>query len=171
MWGQFVLVGILVSAAAWVYQRRQWSHWSRLFALTTLAAVIGAFLLMRYSYLTMGEAEPNWYAQAPYREIALFLLMVLGMCARNLTLAIEARRAKIEQLQRTAGPFEKPKLDIDGWEFAYPLFASVVTYGAVLSQTHDEVLTVTNVVLSFQMGFFWQTVLEQRRARLVDRVT
>lgn len=85
--------------------------------------------------------------------------MLLGMVARYFTQAIELRRAKIERLSNDGKPFDKPKLEFDAWEFAYPFFISMITYGALAAQMDDAKLKIATITLCFQCGFFWQTIL------------
>jgi len=40
---------------------------------------------------------------------------------------------------------------------------SFVTYGALLAQIGDSMITLANATLSFQTGFFWQTILTAKR--------
>ena len=47
---------------------------------------------------------------------------------------------------------KKPSIEFDAWEFSYPLFVSVITFGTLLSQLEGNVLNVANIVLSFQTG-------------------
>ncbi len=85
------------------------------------------------------------------------------MIARYMTNAIEVRREKISALQKQGGAYSTPSLAFDIWEFSYPLFVSVVTFGGLLSQLKDHTLSLANAVLSFQTGFFWQTILAGRQ--------
>jgi hypothetical protein len=41
------------------------------------------------------------------------------------------------------------------------LLFSVMTFGALLTQVGESRLTVAVIVLAFQAGFFWQTILKQ----------
>ena len=53
-------------------------------------------------------------------------------------------------------------MEWDRWEFVYPLLVSVITFGALLGQLEDTVANLPNLILSFQTGFFWQTILADR---------
>jgi hypothetical protein len=101
----------------------------------------------------LGEGDA-WYERSPMKEAIAFSLMLLGMTARYFTKAIEERRAKY-----TADPTKKHSIRFDFWEFSYPLFVSVITFGVLLQQLGSEELNLANLVLSFQTGFFWQTIL------------
>jgi hypothetical protein len=128
-------------------------------AILALAAVLFVTLPVE----TLGDETRVWN-ETPFRELILFALMIVGMAARYMTHAIELRRERIKELSKEQGGIRgrKPKLEFDAWEFSYPLFVSVVTFGALLSQIGDSFLTLANTILSFQTGFFWQTVLAKR---------
>jgi hypothetical protein len=102
--------------------------------------------------------ETAWYQTSPYREIILFVFMVFGMLARVLSAAIEERRSQVRQGNVA------PALRLDIWESAYPLLFSVMTFGALLTQVGKNKLTVAVIVLAFQTGFFWQTIIKQPKA-------
>lgn len=120
---------------------------------------IGTFLFFGETIVTLAGPTP-WYGATPYRELLLFLTMVLGMVARYFTLAIEARRTKIRNAGMTASGKRVP-LEFDLWEFLYPMLVSVITFGALLPQLENDRLTLANLILGFQTGFFWQTLLSR----------
>src|SRR5262249_31563956 len=98
----------------------------------------------------LGDSSANapLYDTSPWKEIILFGLMIFGMAARTLSLAIEQRR-------RAKG---KPhELDIDVWDFVYPFLVSFITFGAIMGQIGSSPLSLTSMVIAFQNGFFWQT--------------
>ena len=159
MWLTFLVIGLIVGAAFWLIERRKWRLLPRLGLLlcTVIVFAIAVYLMSGVTFL--GEAA--WYDRFPYREIILFLIMLIGMVARTLTLAIERRRKVIARLSESGAPLEKPKLDLDVWEFSYPFLASVLTFGGLLSQIGDEHLSLLVLILAFQTGFFWQTLLKR----------
>jgi hypothetical protein len=104
---------------------------------------------------TLGPGA-HWVDESPFRELLLFALMLSGMAARVLSLAIERRGAAKDN--------KLPPVTVDRWEFVYPMLFAVPTFGALLSQVQAETLTLVNVVLAFQTGFFWQTILKRGEA-------
>jgi len=156
----FIVSGVLISLLIWVAQRRQWKTWIRLLGAGATVVLLAVFIYFQSGPPTLG-AEKR-YETSPYIEIFFFLLMLTGMAARYITKAIEIRRDKIAELQKQGRTVPKPKLEFDVWEFSYPLFVSVVTYGALLSQLKDHTFSIGNATLSFQTGFFWQTVLASK---------
>lgn len=159
----FVVSGILISVLIWFAQRRQWKKWIRSICVASTSLVLAVFVYFQSGPATLGAEK--WYETSPYLELFFFLLMLTGMAARYITKAIEIRRDKIAELQKQGQAVAKPKLEFDIWEFSYPLFVSVVTYGALLSQLKDHTFSVGNATLSFQTGFFWQTVLAARQSK------
>ena len=87
--------------------------------------------------------------------------MLLGMAARYFSYLIEQRRDEIQRLRAQNADSRGVKIRFDIWEFSYPLFFSVVTFGSLLTQVGDNGFTVANTVLSFQTGFFWQTLIKK----------
>jgi uncharacterized membrane protein YhdT len=117
-----------------------------------MAVVVTALIAIAFRAAGPAKLGPErWFNVSPIRETLLFVLMVFGMVARVVSEAIERQR-------NTAGVAVTPQ--VSRWDFVYPLLVSVPTFGALLSQTSGDTLTTPIVVLSFQTGFFWQTVLK-----------
>jgi hypothetical protein len=158
----FFASGTLVALAIWFVQRNSWKVWVRvLSSLVTLAALL-LFFYFQTGPSTLG-GEAKWYNTSPYVEVLFFSLMLAGMGARYITKAIEVRREKIAELKRQGGTFTNPKIEFDLWEFSYPLFISIITYGILASQIKDHSFSTANATLSFQTGFFWQTLLAKQQ--------
>jgi hypothetical protein len=166
VWLSFVILGSLLAGAVWVVQRTQWGRWQRIAALALLAAGATITAFVTRSPITLGAGSGAWYSATPIPEIYYFVVMMVGMAGRYVTRAIEERREKIVRLEKTGEPFQKPNLEFDRWEFAYPFFLSIVTYGALLSQLPDSTFSLTGTALSFQTGFFWQTIIGARQAKV-----
>lgn len=154
----FTFNGLLVTAVIWLIQRQRWTLAKRLVLSLILTILLGLSLYLINNKAFLGGG--GWYEKSPFREAILFLVMLCGMSARYVTKAIEDRREKLKQLNGS-DQYGKPKLEFDVWEFSYPLFFSVVTFGSLLGQIKDDNLTFTTIVLSFQTGFFWQTLLKK----------
>lgn len=123
------------------------------------AAGIAIFVAVTGTPLTLDESQ--WYTASPFPEIALFCVMLFGMVASYLSRQIEVRRAAIEA-RRKSGDLSRPPIDLDVWEFIHPLLVSIITYGVVLEQLHNKGISFESVVIAFQTGFFWQTILARR---------
>lgn len=157
MWVSFFLLGVLGAVAIWILQRQRWSLLLRAVLVAVVSLGIATVIYFQMPVKTLGRE--SWYNATPYRELLLFAVMGMGMIGRYVTRAIEERREALRKWQRSGGASPRPPIRFDAWEFSYPLFFSVVTFGALFSQVGDESLTLVNVTLSFQTGFFWQTVL------------
>ena len=158
----FVVCGVLVSLIIWFLQRSRWKTWIRVLCAAVTLVALAIFIYVSSAPVTLG-AEESWYKTSPYIEMVFFALMLAGMAARYVARAIEARRDKIAELAKQSSSFAKPKLEFDIWEFSYPLLVSVVTYGALLTQLKERTLSTENAILSFQTGFFWQTILAAKQ--------
>jgi hypothetical protein len=154
----FVIVGLVLSAGIAIVIQRRGPVVLRLSAAVALCALL--YVLLTLEVHTLGN-EPPWYQSSPMKEIIYFLVMVLGMFARLLSVAIEKRREK--NAERASILSNTRSLDIDIWESIYPLLFSVITFGALLGQIGDAQLGVATVVLSFQTGFFWQTIIKNQK--------
>jgi len=120
-------------------------------SLSILASVL--YFLTPHQFLN----NEVWYNVSPWKEIILFSLMILGMFARTLSKAIEERRLRLKKNTADSGD---SSLKLDVWEISYPLLFSIPTYGALLSQIGDNSINVASIVLAFETGFMWQTLLK-----------
>jgi hypothetical protein len=153
----FLILGLVLIVSLAMLQFVVSNWWLRALG-AIIISLIAAWVVAQLSGpIWLGPDDENWYDASPYAEGILFSLMVLGMGARLLSLAIEQRREKLKSL---AVDVHAPALRIDRWEFVYPMLFAVPTFGAILSQIDSPGLSVAAVILAFQTGFFWQTVLK-----------
>lgn len=157
----FLAFGLLLTALIWTLQRPSLRIFAKAAICTALLALItvAAYLLSKPP--TLGEQD--WYNQSPAKDLIFFAAMLFGMMSRYLTKAIDGRREKIEELRKQGGEFRKPGIEFDAWEFSYPFFVSAITYGLLMSQMEKDAITIPNLALSFQTGFFWQTLLAKQK--------
>ena len=47
------------------------------------------------------------------------------------------------------------------WDLAQPFFVSLITFGVLVGRQENQTL-LTNLLLGFETGFFWQTILASR---------
>lgn len=161
-WIEFGTIGLLLTAVLRILQTRSLSN-LKIFIWCGLA--LSALILSAYFFenvATLG-VKSSWYDESPAKELLYFGVMLLGMMARYLTKAIETRREKIEELRRLNTDFKKPSIEFDAWEFAYPFFISFITFGLLMSQMEKDTVNIPNIALSFQTGFFWQTILSAKQ--------
>ena len=155
----FILIGLIFTTIVWVFQRPRLIPIIKIPVLSILTICFGMLLYFVADDIFLGD-EP-WYQKSPFKELILFFLMLFGMVARYMTKTIDDRRNKLKELMEKSRNFRKPKLNFDIWEFSYPLFFSVITFGSLLSQIKGDNLSLVNIILSFQTGFFWQTLLNK----------
>jgi len=163
----YIEIGItfIVVMVVWALARSRKFRLPRIgTALLTAAAVAALFMLVVFSPgTTLGGPDDG--ISSPWREVLLFVVMLAGMAARFLTRAIENRRERIAAA-RAAGKPGNIKIEFDMWEFVYPMITSVMTYGLLMQQVPDGKLTLMILVLAFQNGFFWQTLIGQIESRV-----
>lgn len=155
----FVALGVFISIAVWILQRKGLSRKLRIFLGVLFVALFACLLYFFEQAHFLGDVP--WYDRSPYREITLLFLMLVGMMTRYLASLIEERRGQLAELKKCGQQDPKVGLKFDVWEFSYPLLFSVMTFGGLLSQIKGETLSLATVVLSFQNGFFWQSLLKK----------
>jgi len=148
----FVLVGAvgILSLVVFSFTNLRW--WSRSICALVLTAVIVGLLSLAAFRGRVFLGNDSWFEQSPIREMILFAFLLFGMMTRVLSLAIEERKGAGEQ---------SSNLKLSRWDFVYPMLFAVPTFGGLLSQVGVQALSLTNIVLSFQTGFFWQTILKR----------
>jgi hypothetical protein len=154
-----VILGVVVAVCIWIIQTRRFGWVAKTVTLVVAGLGIAVFLLVARPESFLGSAA--WYERTPYKEICFLLLMLLGMVVRYFAYAIEQRRDRLAQMRKEGQANPQLGLQFDAWEFSYPLLFSVVTFGGLLGQVKDGGFTVANAMLSFQSGFFWQTLLKK----------
>jgi len=159
MWLIFIVIGGILSLLLWVFQRKKLSYLIKFATILVLISILGIFIFLNTEGVFLGDVK--WYDKNIVREFILFIMMLMGMSARYITILIEQRQEKIKSLRKKKKDFEKPKIEFDVWEFSYPMFISVITFGVLLKQLESNSITITNIVISFQNGFFWQTLLKK----------
>jgi hypothetical protein len=102
----------------------------------------------------------GWLDQIQWSYVIAFTSMLVGMTASYFNRLINERRAKIDELQKKGDP-SRLDLNFDLWDFVQPLFVSVLTFGAIVARVNSSEF-FTNVLLGFETGFFWQTILARR---------
>ena len=87
------------------------------------------------------------------------------MAASYFNKAINDRRDKIaDTILQKAGNSTRPGLDFDVWDFVQPFLVALITFGAVVARVKAGDL-LTNILIGFETGFFWQTILANRSPR------
>ena len=157
-----LVLGIFLAMCIWIVQTRRFGWKTKSGMLIVFCLAFAGFVSLIQPGLFLGNSA--WYDRTPYKEICFLVLMLFGMVVRYFAYAIEQRRDRIAQLQKSGESVPKVPLRFDVWEFSYPLLFSVVTFGGLLGQVKDSGLTVANAMLSFQSGFFWQTLLKKSTA-------
>ena len=107
-----------------------------------------------------GVNELEWYKLAPWKHLILFASMVVGMMTNYLyeyiQLRIKAKEAK------ESGELI-PLVQVFIWEkLILPLFTSVLIFGYFWSKSGEENFSLNLILIAYQNGFFWQTILSKK---------
>ena len=73
MWLTFLVIGLIVGAAVWLIERRNWRLLPRLGLLLCTVIVFAFAVYLMSGGMFLGEVA--WYDRFPYREIILFLTL------------------------------------------------------------------------------------------------
>jgi hypothetical protein len=154
----FVLLTV-TSLAVFLILGVRWRWWSLLFLVLVAAVSCAVYVLViaPNGGVVIKSSSPPVWGRSPWRDIFLFLAMVLGMAAKYLWDLIELRRVK--NLARREGA-PKAGLEFDFYDFVQPMLVAALVFAAVLAAVKD--FSVSSYLFSFQNGFFWQAVLKQR---------
>lgn len=115
---------------------------------------IFAFKIFGITPPVRGEGE-DWYQIAPWKHLILFLVMFLGMITNYLFEFIQTRiKAK-----ESKGKIKLPQFI---WEkMVLPLVVAGILFSYFWGQHSGEAMGLTVIFISYQNGFFWQTILEK----------
>lgn len=98
--------------------------------------------------------DQSWYEITPWKQIVLVISTLFGMISNYL---LEYFQARIDT--KKSGGKRMPKFI---WEkIALPFIVAILVFGYFWEQHGKEPINVRIMLISFQNGFFWQTVLEK----------
>ena len=126
-------------------------------AVSTTLMVLMAIALYQFFSTTpiVRSPDQSWYEITPWKQITLIVGTLFGMIINYLLEYFQARiRAKESE--------KKQKMPKFIWEkIALPFIVAVLVFGYFWEQHGKEPISVSILLISFQNGFFWQTVLEK----------
>lgn len=150
------LAALLLAASA-----SRLPRWGKIVALALLIIVfglLGMILLSRPITRNVEPEEAGWYTETPWKHLLLFGAMLLGMVSNTLFDYLNARvRA------RKAGKRSMPKLLWE--EMLMPIVIAGLVFGYFWGKHGEEEMSLASFLVSYQNGFFWQSVLEKVRSR------
>lgn len=98
-----------------------------------------------------------------WKLVASFGFMLTGMAAGYFNKLIDERRAKIVDMKQKGIGGPRPGIEFDVWDFFQPLLVSLITFSAIFAKVVNNDV-VSGILIGFETGFFWQTVLSKRPA-------
>jgi hypothetical protein len=99
-----------------------------------------------------------WYQNTPWKHAILFVVMLLGMVTNYFFELVQARiKAK-----ESNGQVQLPKFI---WEkLVLPLLIAGILFGYFWGEHSHEPMELTVILISYQNGFFWQTILAKLKS-------
>jgi len=103
----------------------------------------------------MRAEELPWYNKTPYKQLLTFVILLLGIISKHILDTLKANDKEIvNQNKRKYNIFRRlVKL------FLKPFIASVIVFSIFWQAHGNEQLTFNYLIISFQNGFFWQTLI------------
>ncbi len=84
-------------------------------------------------------------ANLPWEDIGMFFSMLVGIASKYLFDLIGEKRRR--------------RLAFNKWQFLRPFLVSPIIFLAILSQVPENIPAHMLFIISYQNGFFWQTLL------------
>ena len=81
----------------------------------------------------------------PWQDFGMFFSMLLGMASKYLFDRI--------------GEKKRRRIAFNKWQFLKPFLVSPIIFGTILTQVPENMPVFTLMILSYQNGFFWHTLL------------
>ena len=142
-------LGSVLFIVIWVLTRK-FSLLGRVSLVVILFIVVG---LTEWSSDWLLRADLSWYETSPYKEGVALFFMIAGMAGKYVFDVIEKRR------KRKAEGHNVADIEFDQWDFFQPYIVAFAVFGLFWKSYGYEALDVGWLVISFQNGFFWQTIL------------
>ena len=133
-------------------------------AIWALAVAVASLLFFGLTAPASLGAE-EWYDRGPWRNLLLYCVMLIGMLTSVLTTAIAERKARIGNAKSDAER-HGVRLQLDPYDLLYPFLLSLLTFGVLLGQVGDRLLSLVTLTLAYQTGFFWDSIITKLRSRV-----
>jgi MFS family permease len=153
----YFLIGLPLIAGVFFIQPNRWHGWR-----WPLVAVCGVwfFATVYLFFPNQVLGEDSFWNRTPWKQLIIYGVMALGMVASVLNDAIKERKKKLAK-----GGSPRIKLKLDNWDIVQPLLVSFLTFGFLFGQIGSVALSVANLTVSFQTGFFWHVIIGNRRSK------
>lgn len=128
---------------------------SLIWRLILVILLILFFIFLMWLFKVDTRSASIWFNNSPYKQLIALFFILLGMSAKVIFNGIEERKKKI------SNGIKNPPVKIDKWDFFKPFIVSFIVFGVFWNKYGHEILTLNYLIISFQNGFFWQTILEK----------
>src|SRR5437016_3047773 len=126
-----IMLGLPWCLSLYAIQKRNLTKTIQIVLLFTSLVWFVAAGYILHAGVFLGSDE--WWQRTPWKQMFMFVLMILGMLSSVLNAAIQERHADMRKLREN----EKKRnfrLKIDRWDFVQPFLLSIITFGVLHSQ-------------------------------------
>jgi len=120
-----------------------------LFILAVLLVGLLGYLAVEFLVLKDGsvisKGAGEILANLPWQDLGMFFSMLVGMASKYLFDVI--------------GEKNRRRIAFNKWQFLKPFLVSPIIFGTILTQVPEKMPVFTLLILSYQNGFFWHTLL------------
>ena len=154
MYLYFWLLGINVAVFATLSIKKKLAI--KVFILLFLFLTFTFLSLLLQNDLRFRGGQPIWYENSPWKQLVLFSVMLLGMLTNTIYDLLKTRINS--KLSNDGGKVKHQFI----WEqFLLPLTISGILFGYIWGNHSNESLDTSTILLSYQNGFFWQTIISK----------
>jgi hypothetical protein len=115
------------------------------FLMAGLIGYLAAELLVPDNNQVIHKGVEETLASLPWQDIGMFFSMLVGMASKYLFDRI--------------GEKNRRRITFNKWQFLKPFLVSPIIFGTILTQVPENMPVFTLLILSYQNGFFWHTLL------------
>ncbi|MBN2092727.1 hypothetical protein JW964_24105 [candidate division KSB1 bacterium] len=154
----YLFIGMLLGFLLIIFIFNRKFHWALRILLLFFLVILSGFFLLAFDIAPPVRGEEEcWHQIAPWKHIILLIVMLLGMITNYFFEFLQARiKAK-----ESAGQAKLPKFI---WEkLVLPLLIAGILFGYFWGQHGKEPMGLAIIFISYQNGFFWQTILDKIR--------
>jgi hypothetical protein len=139
------IIGVFVVVIIALLQRKR----KNAAILVTLILIVGLGLYIYFSIPKVTE-KGDIGEIISWSDVVMYLMMLAGMLAKYFWDVIE----------------QKKRFKIDGLQLIKPMLVSPIIFIGIVTLTVDTNLSLLHFLLSFQNGFFWQTILYKQKGNI-----
>lgn len=132
-----------------LFVKANW-NFTRQYFIITITLLLGLFIYYACTLFLISEGSTtkggqSFLTEIPWFQISLYFAMILGMIAKYFFDIFDKGKTT--------------KITIQKLQLIKPLLVSPVVFGVVYASTNEATSDFSLLIIAFQNGFFWQTLL------------